>query len=63
MHVLCNNAGVTLPGVTWEYSREEWEWVIGVNLRGVIHGISAFVPQCSRTVNEPTLSTQPRSAG
>ena len=44
VHVLCNNAGVTLPGVTWEYSREEWEWVIGVNLRGVIHGIRAFVP-------------------
>ena len=44
VHVLCNNAGVTLPGVTWEYSREEWEWVIGVNLLGVVHGIRAFVP-------------------
>ena len=44
VHVLCNNAGVTLPGVTWEYSREEWEWVIGVNLHGVVHGIRAFVP-------------------
>ena len=44
VHLLCNNAGVTLPGVTWEYSREEWEWVIGVNLHGVVHGIRAFVP-------------------
>ena len=44
VHVLCNNAGVTLPGVTWEYSRDEWEWVIGVNLNGVVHGIRAFVP-------------------
>ena len=44
VHVLCNNAGVTLPGVTWEYSLEEWEWVIGVNLSGVVHGIRAFVP-------------------
>ena len=44
VHLLCNNAGVTLPGVTWEYSLEEWEWVIGVNLRGVVHGIKAFVP-------------------
>ena len=44
VHLLCNNAGVTLPGVTWEYSLEEWEWVIGVNLRGVVHGVRAFVP-------------------
>lgn len=45
VHVLCNNAGVTRPRVTWECSLEEWEWVIGVNLRGVVHGIKAFLPQ------------------
>lgn len=44
VHVLCNNAGVTRPGLTWEFTLEEWEWVLGVNLRGVIHGIKAFVP-------------------
>lgn len=43
-HVLCNNAGVQLPGVTWEFTRQEWEWVLGVNLGGVVHGIEAFVP-------------------
>jgi NAD(P)-dependent dehydrogenase (short-subunit alcohol dehydrogenase family) len=44
VHVLCNNAGVTRPGVTWEHTLEDWDWVLGVNLRGVIHGIRAFVP-------------------
>ncbi len=44
VHVLCNNAGVQLPGVTWEFTREEWTWVLGVNLGGVVHGIEAFVP-------------------
>ena len=43
VHVLCNNAGVQLPGVTWEFTRGEWEWVLGVNLGGVVHGIEAFV--------------------
>jgi NAD(P)-dependent dehydrogenase (short-subunit alcohol dehydrogenase family) len=44
VHVLCNNAGVTRPGRAWELTVEQWEWVIGVNLWGVIHGIKAFVP-------------------
>jgi NAD(P)-dependent dehydrogenase (short-subunit alcohol dehydrogenase family) len=44
-HVLCNNAGVTLPGLTWEFTLEEWEWVLAVNVRGVVHGIKAFVPR------------------
>jgi len=44
VHLLCNNAGVTLPGVTWEFTPEEWSWVIRVNLLGVAHGVRAFVP-------------------
>jgi NAD(P)-dependent dehydrogenase (short-subunit alcohol dehydrogenase family) len=44
VHVLCNNAGVQLPGVTWEFTRAEWEWVLGVNLGGVVHGVRSFVP-------------------
>jgi NAD(P)-dependent dehydrogenase (short-subunit alcohol dehydrogenase family) len=44
VHVLCNNAGVTRPGLAWELTLEQWEWVIGVNLWGVIHGIKTFVP-------------------
>ena len=44
VHVLCNNAGVQLPGLAWEFTRREWEWVLGVNLGGVVHGIEAFLP-------------------
>jgi NAD(P)-dependent dehydrogenase (short-subunit alcohol dehydrogenase family) len=44
VHVLCSNAGVTRPALAWELTLEQWEWVIGVNLWGVIHGIKAFVP-------------------
>jgi len=42
VHVLVNNAGVYTPGYAWEISREEWEWVIGVNLWGPINGIQIF---------------------
>ena len=44
-HVLCNNAGVQMPGRAWEFTAEEWEWMLGVNLLGVVHGIRAFVPR------------------
>jgi NAD(P)-dependent dehydrogenase (short-subunit alcohol dehydrogenase family) len=44
-HVLCNNAGVSAGGMTWGLSQADWEWVLGVNLWGVIHGIRAFVPR------------------
>jgi NAD(P)-dependent dehydrogenase (short-subunit alcohol dehydrogenase family) len=45
VHVLCNNAGVTRPGLAWESTLEEWRWVLGVNLDGVFHGVKAFVPR------------------
>ena len=44
MHVVCNNAGVGGGGLSWEMPLSTWEWVLGVNLWGVIHGIRAFVP-------------------
>jgi NAD(P)-dependent dehydrogenase (short-subunit alcohol dehydrogenase family) len=44
VHLLCNNAGVGMEAAIWESTLEEWEWVIGVNLWGVIHGLRAFVP-------------------
>jgi NAD(P)-dependent dehydrogenase (short-subunit alcohol dehydrogenase family) len=44
-HVVCNNAGVGCGGLTWEASRADWEWVLGVNLWGVVHGVRAFVPR------------------
>lgn len=42
--VVCNNAGVALSGVTWEYTLADWQWLLGVNLWGVVHGVRTFVP-------------------
>lgn len=44
VHILCNNAGVAVGGMSWERPLKDWQWVIGVNLWGVIHGIRTFVP-------------------
>jgi len=44
VHLLCNNAGVGTGATIWESTLADWEWVIGVNLWGVIHGIRVFVP-------------------
>ena len=44
VHIVCNNAGVGSGGLSWETTTETWEWVLGVNLWGVINGIRAFVP-------------------
>ena len=43
-HVVCNNAGVFSAGPSWQVPLSDWEWVLGVNVWGVIHGIRAFVP-------------------
>lgn len=43
-HLLCNNAGVAGKGDPWSGPMSSWDWVIGINLYGVIHGIRAFLP-------------------
>ena len=43
-HFVFNNAGVGAGGLIWENSAADWEWVIGVNLMGVAHGIRVFTP-------------------
>lgn len=45
VHLLCNNAGVCMTRGTWEHSTADWEWVLGVNLRSVIHGVHHFLPR------------------
>ena len=45
VHILCNNAGVACSRPIWEHTVADWEWVLGVNLWGVIHGIRVFVPR------------------
>ncbi|HEY1118672.1 MAG TPA: SDR family NAD(P)-dependent oxidoreductase [Acidimicrobiales bacterium] len=45
VHVLCNNAGVSgLVGRSWATPLQDWEWVLGVNVMGVVHGIRSFLP-------------------
>jgi NAD(P)-dependent dehydrogenase (short-subunit alcohol dehydrogenase family) len=44
-HVVCNNAGVAVIGAVHEHTLADWQWVMGVNLWGVIHGVRAFVPR------------------
>ena len=44
VHIFCNNAGVGGGGLSWEAPLSTWEWVLGVNLWGVIHGIRSFMP-------------------
>ncbi len=44
VHLLFNNAGVGSGGLIWENSASDWDWVLGVNLFGVIHGVRVFTP-------------------
>ena len=43
-HLVFNNAGVGAGGLVWENSVKDWEWVLGVNLMGVVHGVRLFTP-------------------
>jgi NAD(P)-dependent dehydrogenase (short-subunit alcohol dehydrogenase family) len=45
VHVVCNNAGVSPLGAVWEHTVADWQWILGVNLWGVIHGVRAFAPR------------------
>ena len=44
IHLVFNNAGVGAGGLIWESTQHDWEWVLGVNLWGVIHGVRVFTP-------------------
>ena len=44
-HLLFNNAGVATAGPIWTTTLEDWQWTLGVNLMGVVHGIRSFVPR------------------
>ncbi len=54
-HILCNNAGVSVSNCNvWDTTPNDWAWVLGVNLRGVAHGIQAFVARMIES-GEPGL--------
>jgi NAD(P)-dependent dehydrogenase (short-subunit alcohol dehydrogenase family) len=63
VHVLCNNAGVGMGGLSWEQSLADWEWVLGVNLWGVIHGIRTFVPRMRAQQSEGHIINTASVAG
>ena len=52
VHLLFNNAGVGVGGFVWESTARDWEWVFGVNVMGVAHGVRVFTPIMLRQ-NEP----------
>jgi NAD(P)-dependent dehydrogenase (short-subunit alcohol dehydrogenase family) len=44
VHILCNNAGVSRAGAIETIAASDWDWVIGVNLKGLVHGLQIFLP-------------------
>ena len=55
VHCLFNNAGVGSGGLIWENTVKDWEWVLNVNLWGVIHGVRTFTPlMLAAAKNDPT---------
>jgi NAD(P)-dependent dehydrogenase (short-subunit alcohol dehydrogenase family) len=62
-HVLCNNAGVGGGGVQATLSVAEWDWVLGVNLHGVIHGIASFLPRMLASGEEGHIVNTASMAG
>jgi NAD(P)-dependent dehydrogenase (short-subunit alcohol dehydrogenase family) len=54
-HLVFNNAGVGAGGLIWENTLKDWEWVIGVNLMGVAHGVRVFTPMMlAAAAKDPT---------
>ncbi|MBW2501123.1 MAG: SDR family NAD(P)-dependent oxidoreductase [Deltaproteobacteria bacterium] len=63
--LLCNNAGVqvSVTKPIWRYSHQDWEWLIGVNLWGVVHGLQAFLPRLMDQANASHVLNTASSAG
>jgi NAD(P)-dependent dehydrogenase (short-subunit alcohol dehydrogenase family) len=51
-HLVFNNAGVGAGGLIWENSAQDWDWVIGVNLMGVAHGVRVFTPMMLKAAKQ-----------
>src|SRR5207248_8286700 len=63
VHLLCNNAGVGAGTTVWGSSLADWQWVLGVNLWGVIHGIHFFVPRMLAQGSEGHIVNTASAAG
>jgi len=62
-HLLFNNAGVSVAGPTWTTTLHDWEWCMGINLMGVVHGIRAFVPRMLKQGGEAHVVSTASAAG
>jgi NAD(P)-dependent dehydrogenase (short-subunit alcohol dehydrogenase family) len=62
-HLLFNNAGVGSGGLIWENTVRDWQWVLGVNLWGVIHGVRCFVPRMLKGGDEGHIINTASVAG
>lgn len=63
VHLLCNNAGVSAERTIWKSTLADWQWVLGVNLWGVIHGIHYFVPRMLAQESEGHIVNTASMAG
>jgi NAD(P)-dependent dehydrogenase (short-subunit alcohol dehydrogenase family) len=64
VHLLCNNAGVSYNSrSSWETPLAGWEWVLGVNLMGVVHGIHAFLPLMLEQTDEAHIVNTASTSG
>jgi NAD(P)-dependent dehydrogenase (short-subunit alcohol dehydrogenase family) len=65
VHVVCNNAGVFQGGASamWEWTLKDWQWMVGVNFWGVVHGIRTFVPLMLRQDEEGHIVNTSSLAG
>jgi len=61
--LVCNNAGVSPLGAVWENTAADWQWILGVNLWGVIHGVRTFVPVMLRQGSEGHIVNTASLAG
>lgn len=62
-HLLFNNAGVAFGGPIWATTPNDWEWVMGINIMGVVHGIRAFVPRMLEQKDECHVVNTASAAG
>jgi NAD(P)-dependent dehydrogenase (short-subunit alcohol dehydrogenase family) len=64
VHILCNNAGVSVRSApSWSSSLDDWHWILGVNLMGVVHGIHAFLPLMIKQDTEAHIVNTASMAG
>jgi len=63
VHMLCNNAGVFQAGVSWQRTQADWDWVIGVNVWGILHAIRAFIPRMLEQEDESHVVNTSSMAG